>query len=190
MYGNYTIGKTKQQKIRSSVLKKQIMYDQMGVECDSQLNDVLYKKLVESKKVRDFLGVIEMCSSRQCTIEDTCTILNKQFSRFIGNLTIDTNRFNSLLKIYKDIADAWDYGTCGTELDMWKVNRAATKMVMRNLPQVSADKMNDAMKAVETLNKICNPEYQEQVNKSNGNNSSASYDVEISFGHEVGDGYE
>lgn len=138
-----------------------------GVEivCKSQENDELYIKLWQNNKIDDFLALIRLCSSRQFTKEMTCENINEIFKYFVEDKPFTVERFNKMLGIYPDVAQAWYYGTYRSEIEKIKVREKATQIIlsMDTKPIVYGGKVKDVsyerMKAIELWNKLYNDDY-------------------------------
>lgn len=153
----------------------------------SQVNDELHIKLSNNKKLIDFKALIRYCSSKQLTLDETVTLINTTFASYIGDNPMTLNRFIGMLDMYKDIGDAWSYGTCGNAIDLMKVRLKANE-VMDNI-DTRSDDPTKTMKSIEMYHKLYDDEY---ITKTNSKNINFDRDIEVNigFGEDVGDGFE
>lgn len=191
------MSKSTKKKERKAITKKREMLLEMGVVCKSQDNDDLYLELKGNHKAIDFLALIKYCSSKQLNIEQTCEKLNTSFSFYIKDKPITVERFNNMLNWYSEIADAWTYGTCGTNIEQVKIKDKATDIILGmetgliNSDKATTDVSDKRMRAIELYNKMYNKEYQDFLNsKGNDTGGAGGLNVKIDFGNEVGEGYE
>jgi hypothetical protein len=191
------MGRSNKKKERKSITKKREMYNRMGIECESQCNDDLYLELKDNGKYTDFLALIKYCSSEQLTIEQTCEKLNISFSFYIKDKPITVDRFKNMLQWYREVADAWAYGTGGTNIEKMKIKEKATDIILNmeigllESEKRLADVSDKRMKAIELFNRMYNKDYQDFLNaKVNNNGANGGINVSIDFGGEVGEGYE
>lgn len=168
----------KGKKEHPSVTKKREMLNRMGVTCNSQENDELYLDLRNNGKDVDFIALIKSCSSKQLTIENTCELINKYFAYYVKKNSVTVDRFNIMLRCYKEVAEAWAYGNGGSLIEQMKLKEFATSKLLGTdiLDSYTPDKM---MRAMELWHKIYNDEY---IDKTIGGNENEGLNVYIDFG--------
>ena len=149
-----------------------------GVEliCHSQVGEEFYHKLVENYKLEDFIALVKVCSTKEYTIEQTVETINKVFAYYISEeVPMNVEVFNNLLSIYPNVAEAWNFGTLGSDIDLMKIRDKATSIILNMEEGLVANgdgKIVDVgdrrMKAIETYNNIysksLNPSSAEDVN--------------------------
>lgn len=151
---------------------------QMKVKPASKVLDNLYSDLVKDRKVRDLIALVQYCSSKQMTMEETVNAINSTFYGYLKYDKMDVYRFESLLDGYHDVAMAWGYGLMGTHIDLMKVQMKAT-----NIIEGIADNVEDtqkALKSIEMYARLYDKEYLSRLN-SKDIDSGGNLNVSIDF---------
>ena len=105
--------------------------------CKSQVYNEVYSKLRKDWRLPRFIAVVQYCSSKGLTVEETVETILKSFPSYLDadNFTVDC--FVDMVKSYSDIAIAWGYGPLGDEISQIIVKNKALQIVEKT------DKMED-----------------------------------------------
>lgn len=104
-----------------------------GVEtvCKSLIKNELIEKLRDNSRYDRFLAVVQLCSSKNMTIEQTVQFIRDSFGGYINEQELTVKLFKKILKEEPDVADAWGYGVSGSEISDIMIKKRAVQLALK-----------------------------------------------------------
>lgn len=103
----------------------------------SQSGASFYDKLSRDGRWDRFVAVVQSCSMRGLTIDETVVAVNKFFPGYFRKMSFDVASFKKLLSDFPELSQAWGYGVLGDDVTDIQVKNHALKLVM------SSDNIDD-----------------------------------------------
>ena len=105
-----------------------------GVElvCHSAITNKVYKKLYEEDRVDSLVGVIQVCSRKGYTMEQTIQVVLKHFGGYITEEELTLQTFQHMVQTHPDIGEAWGYGGVGEDVRDMIIKNHAFKLATQS----------------------------------------------------------
>ena len=116
-------------RIDPKSIATRVMLDKAPQLCTSQIYNELYDKLYKNFMVDRFVAVVQHCSVKGMTIEETISTLKAAFPSYINDDELTRDVFVNMLEDYPEVSFAWGYGQTGDEISKIIVKNKALKLV-------------------------------------------------------------
>jgi hypothetical protein len=119
-----------------------------GIEtvCKSLVKYEILEQLRDNHRYERFLAVIQYCSSRNMTMEQTVNFVRDKFGAYISTADFNVKLFKKMITEEIDIAEAWGQGEDGDDIANVMIKNKAIQLALNA----------DDISVIETYNKIYN----------------------------------
>lgn len=140
----------------------------------SQSGASFYDKLSRDGRWDRFVAVVQSCSMRGLTIDETVVAVNKFFPGYFRKMAFDVQSFKKLLYDFPELSQAWGYGILGDDVTDIQVKNHALKLVM------SSDNIDD----VKTFTDIYGTQLQKNkaVEKTDDDDKKTTFNFNLTSG--------
>lgn len=140
----------------------------------SQSGASFYDKLSRDGRWDRFVAVVQSCSMRGLTIDETVVAVNKFFPGYFRKMAFDVQSFKKLLSDFPELSQAWGYGVLGDDVTDIQVKNHALKLVM------SSDNIDD----VKTFTDIYGTQLQKNkaVEKTDDDDKKTTFNFNLTSG--------
>lgn len=108
------------------------MYENTPHLCKSQVYNALYDKLRKERRLDRFIAVVQHCSMKGLSIDETCKTIVGCFPGYINEKDLTVECFTDMIQNYNDISVAWGYGSIGDEISQVMIKNKAFKLVEKS----------------------------------------------------------
>lgn len=140
----------------------------------SQSGASFYDKLSRDGRWDRFVAVVQSCSMRGLTVDETVVAVNKFFPGYFRKMAFDVKSFKKLLQDFPELSQAWGYGVLGDDVTDIQVKNHALKLVM------SSDNIDD----VKTFTDIYGTQLQKNkaVDKADDDDKKTTFNFNLTSG--------
>lgn len=103
-----------------------------GVEtvCKSLVKNEIIEKLRDSHRYERFLAIVQLCSEKNMSLENTVSTIKSAFGGYINENELTVKIFKNIIETELDVAEAWGYGTNGSEISNLMIKKKAVQLAL------------------------------------------------------------